>query len=782
MRPLESSLTIFASACCVLAVGTAWGQAAVPSVLAGADGAGLAEHDVYLAVNINGQSTAQIARFHEVQGKLSATANDLAELGILVEKRGLSGWASVALDSVRGLRYRYDVATQTVELQVPDDIRKPYRFDARDLAPVPAATSSRGLVFNYDAFAQWDRSGSLSVWGEQRYFDQSGVFSNTGVAALQGQGRRYVRFDTSWTTSDPDALTTTRFGDTITSSLEWSRSTRIGGLQWSRNFSLRPDLVTFPVPILTGSAVVPSSVELYVNNVKQYGSNVPEGPFVINGAPGISGAGQATVLTRDALGRTVQTSVPFYVDTRMLAAGLSSFSIEAGFVRRAYGVESFDYSRRPAASASLRYGISDKLTVELHAEATSGLQNVGAGALARLGTAGVVNASVGGSAGRLAGAQVGLGYQFVGQRFSIDMHTQRTLGNYGDLAAREGAAVPSVLDRVTVSLPLFSRKSLGLSYVGFRLPGAAASRIGSVSFTQGVGNIGSLMVSAYRDFAQHHDEGVFLSASVDLGNNASLTTTASRQNGQVGYQVGAMRAPDYGGGWGWGAQAGGAAASRYGQAQGQYLGRYGEATAVAQRAGRRVGASLDLSGAVVAMDGHLLPSRRIDDSFAVVSTRGVAGVPVLHENRVIGKTDRSGYLLIPDLNAYQHNRVSIDSMNLPADARIETTSMDVVPKMHAGFLATFGVSRYHAASVILTAEDGKVLPPGVRVHHVESGADTIVGYDGMTFIEHLQHENHLVIDRDGMTCRASFVYEGAPDGTLPTLGPLTCAAFQAASR
>jgi P pilus assembly protein, porin PapC len=71
-------------------------------------------------------------------------------------------------------------------------------------------------------------------------------------------------------------------------------------------------------------------------------------------------------------------------------------------------------------------------------------------------------------------------------------------------------------------------------------------------------------------------------------------------------------------------------------------------------------------------------------------------VPVLHENRVIGTTDRNGHLLIPDLNAYQHNQVAIDSMNLPADARIATTSMDLVPESHAGVLANFRVSRYSA--------------------------------------------------------------------------------------
>jgi outer membrane usher protein len=174
-------------------------------------------------------------------------------------------------------------------------------------------------------------------------------------------------------------------------------------------------------------------------------------------------------------------------------------------------------------------------------------------------------------------------------------------------------------------------------------------------------------------------------------------------------------------------------------------------------------------------------SRRIDDGFALVSTDGVAGIPVLHENRVIGTTDGSGHLLVPDLNAYQNNQIGIDSMRLPADARIDDTSMVIVPKALSGVLAHFGVTRYSAASVILHGPDGGALPPGTRVHHVESGRDTIVGYDSLTFIDGLQQDNHLVIDNAALHCMVEFPFSRPPNGTLPTLGPLACHAIPGTS-
>lgn len=731
-------------------------------------------NDLYLDVSLNGQPTHLIVHFVVADGRFYASQDDLNDIGIATSRLRQPANALVALDALDGLRYRYDAARQTIDLVVPDALRIPHTYDTRALAPTIPASSGRGVVLNYDLYAQTTDRAGAALWHEARYFDPAGVFSSTGVAYFQHGGQRYTRYDTSWSTSDPKSLTTAQIGDTISSSLAWTRSLRLGGLQWRSNFALRPDLVTFPVPALAGTAVVPSTVDLYVNGVRQFSGDVPSGPFVINSVPGITGAGNATVVTRDALGRTIATSLPLYIDTRMLAPGLASYSVEAGFLRRAWGLRSFDYTRRPAVSATARYGASERLTVEAHAEATPGLYNAGAGALARLGGAGVASASIAQSVGRLAGTQVGLGYQLVRPRFSIDAETLRAYGNYGDLAARDGTPVPTATDRVTLSLPFIRSQTFAISYIGLKYPGLQASRIGSVSYSVNVGSLASINVSAFQDFHQRGSRGVFVSLNVALGNNTSVNTNVGRQNGKTIYNVNAMRAPDYGGGFGWSAQAGDAGGTRYGQAQAQYLGRAGEVTALAQTIAGRQNAALDVTGAVVLMDGNALLARRIDDGFALVSTDASPGVPVLHENRVIGATDRNGHLLIPDLNAYQNNRIGIDTLKLPLDARVSDTLRNVVPQSRSGVLAHFSIVREQSASIVLQDASGAPLPPGLSVTHRESGAGTIVGYDGLTFVTGLAAVNHLEITGRGKRCAVAFDYARPADGTPPTIGPLTC--------
>ncbi len=733
-----------------------------------------APRDLYLEVRVNGEPTSALTHFRQVGGRLVTNGEALERVGLVLTRIGAVPQSEIALDDISGLRYDYDPGTQTVDLKVPDRLRKPQQLNARVRDVLPAATTSRGFALNYDVYAQSDSRQPVALYSEARYFDRYGVFSSTGTAYLGRGSNRYVRYDTTWSRSDPATLATLRIGDSVSSSLDWSRSVRLGGIQWSTNFSLRPDLVTFPVSTLSGSAVVPSAVSLYVNGIQQYSGTVQSGPFTINQMPGITGAGVATVVTRDALGRTVTTSVPLYIDTRLLSAGLKSYSFEAGFVRRNYGVDSFDYGRRPAVSASTRYGMTDALTLEGHAEASTSLYAAGAGALVRLGMAGVVTGSVVASGGRFTGGQYSIGYRYVAPRFSVEAQTTRTVRRYGDLGAIEGTPVPSLTDRVTVTVAIGHAQSVSASYIGYKVPAVDISRIGSLSYSTALGGRVSLNFGAYQDFGPARTRGVSAGLSVALGPKTSVSASAGSQNGRTTASVSASRPADYDGGWGWSALTGDAQDVRYAQGQLQYLGRYGRVTAIAQSTAGNSAGAIDVAGAIVAMDGTVEAARQIGDGFTLVSTDGVAGIPVLHENRVIGTTDSSGHLLVPDLNAYQRNLVAIDPLGLPADVRVEDTTRVIVPEARAGVLARFPVEPFAAASVILTDSAGTPVPAGASVHHAESERDTVTGYDGLTFVDGLRPENHLTVTARNFSCVATFAYRRPANGTLPTIGPVVC--------
>ncbi|MBW6424946.1 fimbria/pilus outer membrane usher protein [Rhizobium sp. XQZ8] len=192
-------------------------------------------------------------------------------------------------------------------------------------------------------------------------------------------------------------MPTYQVGDLITGGLAWTRPVRLGGVQIRRNFGLRSDLVTMPLPEVSGTAAVPSTVDLYVNSTRRSSHEVPAGPFSISDIPAVSGDATARLVVRDALGRETVTETPLFASADLLAPGLIDYSAEIGFARRNYGLESFNYDERPFGMASARYGLTDRLTLEAHAEAGLDFLNGGAGAAFALGTLGIGTAAVAGS-------------------------------------------------------------------------------------------------------------------------------------------------------------------------------------------------------------------------------------------------------------------------------------------------------------------------------------------------------------------------------------------------
>ena len=100
----------------------------------------------------------------------------------------------------------------------------------------------------------------------------------------------------------------------------------------------------------------------------------------------------------NALGQQVTVAQPFYASSSLLAPGLHSFAVEAGWVRRNWGVVSNDYGKI-AATGMFRTGVTPKFTFEASAEGTPGAVMAGAGGVAQIGNLGVLNFSAAASGG-----------------------------------------------------------------------------------------------------------------------------------------------------------------------------------------------------------------------------------------------------------------------------------------------------------------------------------------------------------------------------------------------
>ncbi len=207
------------------------------------------------------------------------------------------------------------------------------------------APTTFGAVVNYDVVAT-DMQGQHSTGGifDARVFNNYGVLSSSFLGIANTSGNSLIRLDSTYTYSNALSMTRYRIGDVITGGLAWTRPVRLGGVQIATDFSMRPDLITFPLPSFSSSTAVPSTVDVLVNGVQQMSHHVDSGPFDISQIPVVTGSGDVSVVVTDALGRQVVETLPFYASPSLLKPGLSSLSAELGKVRENYGSQDSRYA------------------------------------------------------------------------------------------------------------------------------------------------------------------------------------------------------------------------------------------------------------------------------------------------------------------------------------------------------------------------------------------------------------------------------------------------------
>jgi outer membrane usher protein len=757
-------------------------------------------YDYYLDVSINGVSCDKIVAIHqEPDGSLSVLPDDLKSIGLLPPgpDAGL-GDARIALGRLPDVTYVFDAETQSINFIAPDTARIRLIVDARDDGDgSPGArindaggndgevSNGLGVLLNYDVYANASKPDAggivvapLAGTFEARAYGPFGLVAQTFSVLSDPFVAR--RLDTIWSYSDPASMRTFRAGDVTTGALGWTRPTRLGGIQVQNDFGLRSDVITYPVPSLSGSAALPSSVDLLINNTDRYSGTVPAGPFDIVNIPVITGAGTVQLVVKDPTGKQVVTTLDYFTSPQLLKPGLIDYSAELGFARTRFGGSGDGYDPRLMASASIRTGVTDWLTWEGHAEGGLALLSGGSGYTAALGRRGVGQFSVAASrTAQAVGLQVGGSAQFAFGAVRIGARALRSFGRYEDIASFTAPGIvdhssptPAAVYQLSLSLPTpWEGGRANLSYTQSERPSGEMAQIVSASYGQRLFS-GSGSATAYYDI-KSRNYGVALSMWSPIGalsggtsvrrdaGRTLLTANLGRNGGgDVGdtswlLEVAKDDSTDF-------------SASTSTELPAATL------RARAARSGSQTGVQAELSGSVVAADGGVFLARPVSDAFAVVDV-GAAGIPVMYENRLVGVTGNNGKLLVPGLSAYQKNRVSIDPTKLPLDKVVEDTTALVSPARGAGVVVTFG-KQTSGGTALVSFRDaaGEYLPLASTGKTGPDAEEFIVGYDGAALVDGLVADNKVTITLpDGGSCEADFPY-AASGGELANISDVVC--------
>ena len=795
---LVAALPLFAAAPLAEPAAVATTSAALPAPAAALENPAVPLRLLPLEITVNGAPVGSWVLL-ERDGSLYAPADAFEEWR--VNRRPTAppfshmGQQWYALSSVPGFDAQLDFANQSVDLKF-----LPQSFSATRLAqPVSErlalTPASLGMFANYDlnytrsTLRGANSSQDLGALLELGVSNDWGVLTS-GYAArsLTSQDplapRTVRRLETTFSRDLSNANLTLRVGDSTTRGGSWGRSLYFGGLQIGSNFGLRPGFISQPLPALAGMSSSPSTVELYINDALRQTSQVPTGPFAINNFPLLTGSGQARVVVRDVLGRETVLVEDFFSHQDLLEQGLSDWSAETGAVRRNLGVNNADYGPL-FASGLLRHGLSKTLTIETKGELSRSTQGVGLGLVQALPWNLLGQAALAVSADQSSGR---------GQQWLLGL--ARSSLHHGFSLRAEGASRGyHQVGQEARSLAYQRQLSGGYTYSSERLGalGVAYARVSSydqgqlstysANYTMRMGERSSLTFNAVhvKSAAGSNSGGSSFGVSllIPLDRQLALSSNLSNRGGQTDGYVSASQGLSRETGLGWRTLAGQQSGQNYAEGGLYYQGLQGMATADINSSAAQQTVRLGAQGGLVAIDGQVFASRRIQDSFALVEVPGYADVGVGFQGSVLARTNKDGKALVPRLQPYQANSIRLDPSELPISAELDSIEQVVVPGSRRGVIVRFPVRSGRGALIKIIFEDGEPAPAGAEIELVGDKQEFYVARRGEAFITGLQASNQLRLKWNATSCSLAvdLPAAGGPD-EIARVGPLTCAGIK----
>jgi outer membrane usher protein len=733
--------------------------------------------ELVVTVVLNGDAAGDAIVLHDAQLGLLVERGDTAHWRIATPAEVLlrDGVEYVALDEVPGTRYALD--TKNGVLIVTVDPKQFVSEDRAlyDLKLLKTTAPEPGLFANYAYTAREAPSGNSSDG-----YLQLGLFADWYVlsndwSVVDGQAER---LNTTLSRDFPDRIATLRLGDFSTPNSSFGPGPQFGGLQWGTNFATRPGVVQIPLQRMQGQVSVPSLVEIFVNGVPTYRTQVQPGPFTITDIPVVTGTGNIEMVITDASGRRQVITNPFYASPTVLRRGLSEYSYQVGAQRvlDPSGLE-LEYGDA-AATATHRWGVTDSVTAELHGEASATLAQLGIATALLAPGGGVIRLGLAASQEETAG-QGGFGvfgYERVFGAFSAAVETLHATKEYAQI----GGLLPDPLHSREQSRAAFGYfnagfGSLSLSVAHQRNVSGPESTSSTATYTRSLGRFAQLSLSVTHE-APSENLGLFASLTMPFGaeTTASLSESAQRNaSGATSTDTIAtvQRSPGAGPGWGYRASLGQGGREI---AELTLQNEVGLLRVASQSVVGGYSNSVSVQGGMAAAWGRGVHfSRQLGDGFVLVSVPGIEGVGVYANNTLIGRTDGDGERLVPLVQPYYESRIALDATDIPLEAQLRIDQLQVVPRYRALAVLEFPADLTRGYVAALGWRTGQPVPAGATFT-VDGGAEAQpVGTNGMVYLTLEPGEHVLTARWADKSCSAKVTIVPGTD-PLPDLGLLAC--------
>ena len=673
------------------------------------------------------------------------------------------------LDSVKGLTFSIDEQQQVLRLEASPQAFTTSLLNGFQREKYQPTLSEPGFFLNHDIqYVAGAGNNELSGLLEAGSFSRLGVFL-TDVSAVSSPngGVNMTRLSTQLVHDFPDQMTTLVVGDSISSGEMWGRPMYFAGVQYESKFATQPSFLSTPLPSISGQAAAPSTVDIYVDDIKRLSQPVDTGPFAIRDIPVMSGEGQVQMVVTDALGRSQVITQSFVNVSSVLREGVTDFAYEAGTLRTNYGRTSDQY-RSGFATVSRRHGLTNALTVGYRAEVMPGKETLGG----TLNYAVPVFGVIGG------GAVVSMNGLRTGRMLYGDVsRSSRVLGISAHYEAADAAfwqlgLLPTEqrgrqLLQAGVNRELGKRGSIGTGVLRENLPGGQNVRALTTTASIRLGRA-YLSVSSNYVTAPTRVNGVSLALVIPMGQKVNVSSTMTTGGGERSAMTEVQRSLPLGTGYGYRVTSD--ALNGQTDAGFYYQNQYGQWDVEGSHSGDETSWRVGERAGLVWMHDHLFETRWLQDSFAVVDVPNQPNVDVYVNNQMVGHTNQDGLAMVPWLVPYDRNNIRVDDRSVAMDTILDTSDQVVVPMWRSGLLVEFKPEQSAGATLVLQTPDGAVVPVGATA---KSGSDEAeVAFHGEVFLPSLKAPATVHVSWPGHACDAQV--KELPQELLPKVGPLVC--------
>lgn len=707
------------------------------------------------------------------------TKKELASWGVKVNAipalTALSSEKKIGLisDYIPDAKSTLELNQQTLHLSIPQ-----IAMNKQASGTIPTSQWENGvpaLILNYyySGSNNWSRNNGKDT--NSHYFNLRST-ANAGAWRLKNYStysdnagqREWKNIETSLERGINFLKSQLVIGDTSTPT-EIFDGFQFRGIQLHSDESMLPSSMRGFAPIIRGIAQSNAEVTVKQNNYVIYQSYVSPGAFEIDDLYPTGTSGDLTVVIKEADGAEHSYIVPFSSIAIMQREGQLKYSLTTG----KYKTNTVGELEPNFIQTTLIYGLPKGITGYTGGLLSKNYQSYAAGIGVNLGTVGALSTDVTqANSQNLLGkkdSESGQSYRFQYSKNITTTGTSVTLANYrysteGYYSFNEANSnQPKIYrdnkkNRFQVSINQSLSEFGNVYFTSYQQDywnRSGKERSLNAGYNNNYQGITYNFNYSYSDSSYQHkaDNRFAFSVTIPLENslnrytslNSSITTD---NNGHADVMMGISGSLLERNNLSYSVQQayGNKGTRASGNASASYRGSYGIANAGYgyDQYSQRV--NYALTGAVVAHPYGVTLAQPIHDSFAIVRAPGAENVQIA--NRANISTDSQGYAIVPYLNPYTKNEITLDIDSLPDNVELKTNTVNVVPTKGAAILANYQTHVGYRLLFNITYQ-GKAVPFGamarVLLDNDKNISSGIVGDNGEVYLSGMPDSGTLHI-------------------------------------